>query len=285
MLASLKCFCTTEIRCSFSSSSCSIFLFSRPLLSSRFSKLERLVRDSISSSESISLSSSTSAILCFIDNISASLGDIGVLVSSLILLSMLFMTLSSSNFSIWDVLRARIILSTFLSATENFLIDLSFSSSSLFEICANFSSLDKSLSSPSSTFNCVPTLSSSLLEVSTCEDSIRSKPLIWYFASSINFDICEVSSLSFPSRDFKPSVTILSVAVVSFSMGILLSGLLLFLLPKATSNSLRRICFSSSDIKHEPLLIFRGDINPYFLNCRSSSLSSFIRSSSTCFCT
>ena len=282
--ASFNCASVNEILFSFSVSSFSIFSFSKLLLSKRFSRLERLVRDSISSSESMSFSSSMAAIFCFIDKISLSMGDISPVESSL-LLSILLMALSRSNFSTCDALRAKLILSTFASPVENFLIDLSFSSSSLFEIWANRNSSDKSLSSASRVLSCVPTLSSNRFDSSTCEDWIFSKPLIWCFASCINLDICELSSFSRPRRDLKPSVSILSVAVVSFSTGRLLVSWTLFcLLSKAFSTSFRRLSFSSSDNKYVVFLIFLGEISPYFLNCKSSSLSSCIRSSSACFC-
>ena len=133
-LASFNCSSVNEIRVSFSVSSFSIFSFSKLLLSKRLSRLERLVRASISSSESMIFSSSMAAIFCFIDKISLSVGDIGLVESSLLPLSILLMALSRSNFSTCDALRAKLILSTFVSAVENFLIDLSFSSFSLFEI-------------------------------------------------------------------------------------------------------------------------------------------------------
>ena len=243
---SFKEFSVSEILFSFSVSSISIFSFSRLLLCKRLSRLERLVRDSINSSEIISFSSKMVAIFCFMDRISISVGDIGLVESSL-LLSIQLIALSRSNFSTCEALLAKLILSTFTSTVENFLMDLSFSSSSLFEICANRSSSDKSLSSASSAFSCVPTLSSNRFDASTCEESILSKPLIWCFASCISFDIWELSSFSRPSRDFKPSVTIRSVAVVSFSIGKLLSGTLFCLLTKALSTSFRRLSFSSSD--------------------------------------
>ena len=242
--ASIKLSSATEILFSFSVSSFSNFWFSSPLLSKRLSRLERLLWEAINASERFNLSSSMAAILRFIERISRSLGDMGPLS---LFRSMLCITLSRSSFSTCDALRARLMLSTFSSAVENLVMDRNFSSSSFFEICAILRSSERSLSSPSRASSCVPILSCNRLEVSTRADSMLSKRFIWCLASCISFAVWELSSFSCPRRVFSPSVTILSVSVVSCSIGRLLSGSLVFLLARAFSTPFRTFSFSSFD--------------------------------------